>query len=43
MTNQQIVQLVHEGYHSLEQIAAWAGTTVRRVVEMYVEEYGVEP
>jgi hypothetical protein len=31
MTNEEITQLVHEGYHSLETIAKWANVPVAYV------------
>ena len=38
MDDREIIQLVHEGYHSLEKIAEWAGMTVAQVEALYEEE-----
>jgi hypothetical protein len=37
MDAKEIAQLVHEGYHSLEAIAKWAGMPVWHVEEIYQE------
>lgn len=40
MENEDIIQLMHEGYHSIEAIAKMAGVTVSYVNNIYNEFLG---